>query len=65
MDERAKLKHLFQHWIEHNSDHVRTYSEWSEKAESFGEHKVSHILKDIADRTGELEDLFRKALNLL
>ena len=34
MTELEKLKHLLQHWMEHNNAHVKTYTEWAEKAEA-------------------------------
>ena len=33
MTELEKIKHLLKHWMEHNDAHVKTYSEWAEKAE--------------------------------
>ncbi|MBE8539291.1 hypothetical protein [Geoglobus acetivorans] len=31
--EIEKLKHLLQHWIDHNNEHVSKYLEWAEKIE--------------------------------
>ncbi len=62
MTELEKLKHLLEHWTEHNDAHVKTYSEWALKAESLGEKKISEILKEIAEESKKLEGLFKKAL---
>ncbi len=62
MTELEKLKHLLEHWTEHNDAHVNTYSEWAVKAESLGEKKLSEILKQIAEESKKLEGLFKKAL---
>ncbi len=62
MTELEKLKHLLEHWIEHNDAHVKTYSEWALKAESLGNKKLSEILKQIAEESSKLERLFKKAL---
>lgn len=62
MTELEKLKHLLQHWIEHNEAHVKTYSEWVQKAESLGEKELSGILRQIAGESRKLADLFKKAL---
>lgn len=65
MTELEKLRHLLEHWIEHNDAHVRTYSEWGRKAEGLGEKELSSLLKQIAEETKRLERLFRKALEQL
>jgi rubrerythrin len=62
MTELERLRHLLEHWIEHNNAHIRTYSEWARKAEGLGERELSNILKQIAEETKRLEDLFKKAL---
>jgi rubrerythrin len=65
MTELEKLKHLLHHWIEHNDAHVKTYSEWAEKAERLGNRELSNILKEIARETKNQEKLFKKALTYL
>ncbi len=62
MTEREKLKHLLEHWMEHNEDHVKTYSEWARKAESFGNKELSGILDQIAGESRKLDELFKRAL---
>jgi hypothetical protein len=62
MDDLEKLRHLIQHWIDHNEAHVKTYNEWVRKTESLGEKKISGIIKKIAEESKRLEDLFKEAL---
>lgn len=62
MTELEKLKHLIEHWIEHNEAHVNTYREWASKAEALGKKELSAILKQIAEENKKLEGLFKKAL---
>jgi rubrerythrin len=62
MTELEKLKHLLEHWIEHNNAHVKTYSDWAEKAEALGEKELAGILDQIAEESRKLERLFNKAL---
>lgn len=71
MTDLEKLKHLLEHWIEHNETHVKTYNEWAirlcksakaEKTESLKIKELSAILKQIADESKKLEGLFKKAL---
>ncbi|MBI4682619.1 MAG: hypothetical protein HY757_05910 [Nitrospirae bacterium] len=65
MTELEKLKHLLEHWIEHNNAHVKTYKEWAIKAECLGERELAEMLSQIADESRKLEGLFNKALNRL
>lgn len=62
MTDLEKLKHLLEHWIEHNEAHVRTYNEWVLKAESLGKKELSAVLKRITEESKKLEGLFEKAL---
>ncbi len=65
MDDLEKLKHLLEHWAEHNKDHAKTYLDWSEKADASGKKELARILKEIADETERLEGLFIRARSLL
>ncbi len=65
MTELEKLKHLLEHWREHNDAHVKTYSEWAAKAEALGKPDLSNLISQIADKSKKLEDLFKKAMELL
>jgi len=65
MTELEKLKHLLKHWAEHNEDHVKTYSEWAEKAGLLGKKELSGILKQIAIESKKLDELFKKALSYI
>ena len=65
MTEIDKLKHLLKHWLDHNDAHIDTYSEWASKAESLGEKELSEILKQIAEDSKKLNNLFDKALKIL
>ncbi len=63
MTELEKLKHLIEHWIEHNDAHVKSYNEWADRAESMGEGLLSDVLREIAIKSKKLEELFKKALS--
>jgi hypothetical protein len=65
MTELEKLKHLLEHWIEHNGGHVKAYDEWARKAETLGEKELSGILDQIARESRRLEGLFQKARDTL
>jgi hypothetical protein len=65
MTELEKLKHLLEHWVEHNNAHVKTYSEWASKTELLGEKELSNVLKQIAEESKKLERLFKKAIEYI
>ncbi len=62
MTDLEKLKHLLEHWIEHNDDHVKIYNEWAGRAESLGKKELSGLLTQITEESRKLKDLFKKAL---
>jgi rubrerythrin len=62
MDEMAKLKHLLEHWIEHNEDHEKTYAEWANKALAAGKPELAEALKELAHETRKMEKLILKAM---
>ena len=63
MTDLDKLKHLIEHWKDHNDAHVKTYREWAVKAESLGKKELAGILDRIAEESRKLEALFNKALH--
>ncbi len=65
MTELEKLKHLLEHWTEHNKAHVATYNEWASKAEALGAKELSGILRQIVDESRKLDALFKKALEII
>jgi len=58
MKDLEKLKHLANHWEEHNRDHGETYRMWANKMKESGEPEVTRVLEEIADRTSDLDKLF-------
>ncbi len=65
MNDLDKLRHLIEHWAEHNSGHSDTYLEWSSKAEAAGREDVSKLLKELSAGTLQLNELLRRAEGLL
>jgi len=65
MTDLEKLKHLLQHWMEHNDAHVKTYGEWTDKAEDMGRKDIAELLKQITDDSKKLNDLFGKAIDII
>ena len=64
MDEIGKLHHLLGHWAEHNTEHAKTYLDWSQKADTLGKKELASVLKKIADDTLAMDSHFQKALEL-
>jgi len=65
MTDLEKLKHLLDHWTEHNEEHVNTYLEWAEKAKVSGDKELSKVLDEIAEDTKKLNGLFEKAKKMI
>jgi hypothetical protein len=65
MDDLQKLKHLIEHWKEHNEEHARTYLEWSQKADGAGEGELAAVLRELSEGTLKMGTLFEKAADLL
>ena len=56
---------MLEHWIRHNEDHAKTYLEWSKKADAAGREELAALLKELADVTLKMGNLFEKAGGLL
>lgn len=46
-----KMAKLIDHWLQHNTDHAKSYREWAEKARDHQLEGVGEILEDIAAST--------------
>ncbi len=65
MDDLGKLKHLLEHWAEHNAGHADGYLEWAGRARQSGREDLSQILVEVAEGTRKLNLLLEKASGLL
>ncbi len=65
MDDLGKLAHLVEHWGEHNAGHSESYREWAKKAEAAGRGDIAAILEELASGTLALNELLRRASDLL
>jgi len=64
-DERAKLKILLDHWIEHNKEHGEEFSQWAEKAKGFGDAKAHDVILEAAQQMSKVNEFLLKALRAL
>jgi hypothetical protein len=60
-----KMVKLIEHWIRHNQDHAKTYSDWAEKAALESKGEVAVLLNEAVSLTLELNRKFEKALKKL
>jgi post-segregation antitoxin (ccd killing protein) len=64
MSECEKLKHLLEHWIEHNREHVAKYEEWAEKIKNEN-LEVSRLIREAIRKFEEGEKLLGEAYRIL
>jgi hypothetical protein len=64
-EDRAKLKHLVGHWIEHNRSHEASYTEWAERARNFGEPTTAEFIEMAVEQMQEADSMLAEALAAL
>ena len=64
-DERAKLRILLDHWVEHNKEHSQEFSEWADRAKALGETEVGEEMLRAAQAMDESSGLLSQALKRL
>ncbi len=62
LSDMDKLSHLLSHWQEHNNDHATNYRSWADKAEEAGLGEAADLLRQAAEATDKITDLFVRAL---
>ncbi|MFH1090027.1 MAG: hypothetical protein V1742_00510 [Pseudomonadota bacterium] len=60
-----KLAHLLEHWQEHNNDHAANYRSWADKAEESGKTEASGLLRQAANVTDQVTEIFTRAAEAL
>ena len=65
LTDMGKLAHLLEHWQGHNLDHAENYRSWAEKAEASGRQEAAEILRQAAEATDRMNELFAQALEKL
>lgn len=60
-----KMVKLLEHWIKHNIDHSETYKDWANKVKEKDMVKVNLLLKEAADITLKINNIFGEALNVI
>jgi len=60
-----KLSKMVEHWLHHNQDHARSFSDWAERARRLGRTDVAALIEDAARQSLAQNELFQKALDAL
>ncbi|MBT4512290.1 MAG: hypothetical protein HOC20_08800 [Chloroflexi bacterium] len=61
MEDREKLKHLMEHWIEHNREHADEFRQWADKANGFGESAVHDDIMEAVEHLNKANESLNKA----
>ena len=64
-NERAKLRILLDHWVEHNREHSHEFSEWADRAKALGEVDVGEEMLRAAQAMDESSGFLSQALKRL
>ena len=64
-DERAKLRVLLSHWVEHNTEHSQEFREWADKAKALSEAEAGEGILQAAKAMDEASDFLTQALKKL
>lgn len=59
---QEKMIKLLEHWIKHNLDHAKNYTDWATKAEAEGMDDVAGLLKEAAAMNEDINVKFEAAL---
>ncbi len=65
LPEKEKLKKVVDHWIQHNIEHARSYTDWAQRADQLGQKEVAEILTGIAAQSTRQNEDLERALTLL
>ena len=64
-DERAKLRILLGHWVQHNNEHSQEFKGWADKAKAFGAVEVGENMLQAAQEMDKASEFLSQALRRL
>ena len=64
-DEMTKLEILLDHWIEHNREHAKEFTEWAEKAKGLGHTAVHDEMRQAVEQINKANESLLAALKRL
>ncbi len=62
---KDKLRHLLEHWIQHNEGHAAEYEKWAQQAKGVGLTATAERIEDAAQIVSEANRLLGEAVNAL
>jgi ferritin len=65
LSDRDKLIRMFEHWLQHNEDHARSYEDWAGRARTMGEQEALQLLQDMAVSAREQNERLAKVVEKL
>ena len=64
VSEKEKIVKILDHWIKHNTDHVKNYKDWAKRAKDIDLPEVATLLEELAEASLNMNDKFKQALEL-
>ena len=64
-EDRAKLKHLIHHWVEHNRSHEASYTEWAERAREMEEAEAADLIEIAVEQMQKADKFLQMALEAM
>jgi len=64
-NERERLLILFDHWVNHNKEHISQYQSWVKKLEAEGLNEVANRLKQASELILQVNQEFSAAKEIL
>ena len=61
-EDKERLRHLLEHWVEHNKSHRESFKDWLTKSEKMGLNSVAKKLKEAVDANDEVIKSLQRAL---
>ncbi len=65
MTDAEKVKHLLEHWVEHNSDPREEFEKWAQRSRGAGLEDVAREIEAAAGKLEEANANLQKALSHL
>ncbi|MBF0120850.1 MAG: hypothetical protein HQK79_18640 [Desulfobacterales bacterium] len=64
IDSNDKIITLLKHWIKHNEEHANSYKSWADRIHGRESEKIKELLYEAASLTIEVNDKFKKAIEI-
>lgn len=65
LDDRAKLRILLPHWVEHNEEHAHNFQDWVARAREMGQDEAAQLIEQAVERMAACNQALNAALQVL